>query len=224
VSILPVGCHVPKNTHIMTLVWVCGGSCVHPVTPHTEFSMRKALEKENSLFGKWCKMKGVTQYIKKSAHHFRPWDLTRSGHLKHYTTSFTSIYYVASQMQLLWLIRFEKKVLQFHDISGTHQHQHSQKKRYESCHWGGTFSKGTLLYLKGAYWYLNGTYLYNYGTSMHLLGTKVYLFEKVPPQQWQLLYLFFWEWMFQCCHMRFRLPLESIMWSSHVNISPYARI
>jgi len=27
----------------------------------------------------------------------------------------------------------------------------SEKKRYESCHWGGTFSKGTLLYLKGAY-------------------------------------------------------------------------
>jgi len=31
------------------------------------------------------------------------------------------------------------------------------EKRYKSCHWGGTFSKGTLLYLKGAYWYLNGT-------------------------------------------------------------------
>jgi len=31
----------------------------------------------------------------------------------------------------------------------------SEKKRYKSCHWGCTFSKGTLLYLKGAYWYLN---------------------------------------------------------------------
>jgi len=38
--------------------------------------------------------------------------------------------------------------------------EHSQKKRYKSCHWGGTFSKGTLLYLKGAYWYLNGTNMY----------------------------------------------------------------
>jgi len=51
------------------------------------------------------------------------------------------------------------------------------KKRYKSCHWGGTFSKGTLLYLNCAYWYLHGTYLYNYGTNMHPLGTKVYLFE-----------------------------------------------
>jgi len=37
---------------------------------------------------------------------------------------------------------------------------HSQKKRYKSCHWGGTFSKDTLLYLKGAYWYLNGINMY----------------------------------------------------------------
>jgi len=34
---------------------------------------------------------------------------------------------------------------------------HSQeKKRHKSCHWGCTFSKGTLLYLMGAYWYLKG--------------------------------------------------------------------
>jgi len=32
------------------------------------------------------------------------------------------------------------------------------RKRYKSCHWGCTFSKGTLLYLKGAYWYLNSSY------------------------------------------------------------------
>jgi len=31
--------------------------------------------------------------------------------------------------------------------------------------------------------------MYHEGTNMHPLGTK----EKVPPQ-WQLLYLFFWEW------------------------------
>jgi len=28
---------------------------------------------------------------------------------------------------------------------------HSQKKRSKSCHWGCTFSKGTLLYPKGAF-------------------------------------------------------------------------
>jgi len=32
---------------------------------------------------------------------------------------------------------------------------HSQEKRSKSCHWGCTFSKGTVFYLKGAYWYLN---------------------------------------------------------------------
>jgi len=32
------------------------------------------------------------------------------------------------------------------------------EKRYKSCHWGCTFSKGTLLYPKAAYWYLSGTY------------------------------------------------------------------
>jgi len=35
---------------------------------------------------------------------------------------------------------------------------HSQKKRYKSCNWGCTFSKGTLLYPKAAYWYLSSTY------------------------------------------------------------------
>jgi len=35
---------------------------------------------------------------------------------------------------------------------------HSQKKRYKSCHWGCSFSKGTLLYPKATYWYLSGTY------------------------------------------------------------------
>jgi len=36
--------------------------------------------------------------------------------------------------------------------------QHSQKRRYKSCHWGCTFSKGTLFYPKATYWYLSGTY------------------------------------------------------------------
>ncbi|KAG1973277.1 glucokinase regulatory protein [Pimephales promelas] len=30
--------------------------------------------------------------------------------------------------------------------------------RKKSCHWGCTFSKGTLLYPKATYWYLSGTY------------------------------------------------------------------
>jgi len=32
------------------------------------------------------------------------------------------------------------------------------EKRYKSCHWCCTFSKGTLLYPKASYWYLSGTY------------------------------------------------------------------
>jgi len=44
------------------------------------------------------------------------------------------------------------------DVGSASRAVHSQKKRYKSCHWGCTFSKGTLLYLKGAYWYRNGTY------------------------------------------------------------------
>jgi len=34
-------------------------------------------------------------------------------------------------------------------------HIHSQKKRYKSCLWGCTFSKGTLLYPKATYCYLS---------------------------------------------------------------------
>ncbi len=57
---------------------------------------------------------------------------------------------------------------------------------------GGTFSKGTCLYLNDPFWYL----------KRYILVLKVYIFEpnryksvpleKVPPQ-WQLLYLYFWE-------------------------------
>jgi len=32
------------------------------------------------------------------------------------------------------------------------------QKKYKSCHWGCTFSKGTLLYPKAAHWYPSGTY------------------------------------------------------------------
>jgi len=57
---------------------------------------------------------------------------------------------------------------------------HSQKKRYKSCHWGCTFSKGTLLYLKGAYRYLNGTMvlapkIYISTLKMYILTPKMYI-------------------------------------------------
>jgi len=54
-------------------------------------------------------------------------------------------------------------------------YKNSQKKMYKSCHWGGTFSKGTLLHLKGAYWYLNGTNMFSKGTLLYLNGAYWYL-------------------------------------------------
>ncbi len=45
-----------------------------------------------------------------------------------------------------------------------------------SCHWGVTFSKGTL-YLKGLFWSLKGTYKYLKCTYLNLIGTKVYLLK-----------------------------------------------
>jgi len=36
---------------------------------------------------------------------------------------------------------------------------HSQNKMYKGCHWGCTFSKGTLLYPKAAYYILVHTVL-----------------------------------------------------------------
>jgi len=58
---------------------------------------------------------------------------------------------------------------------------HCQKKRYESCHWGGTFSKrytfvpkGTNMYHQGTNMHPLGPKVYHEGTNMHPLGTKVY--------------------------------------------------
>jgi len=60
---------------------------------------------------------------------------------------------------------------------------HPQKKRYKSCHWGCTFSKGTLLYPKAAYWYLSGTLLAN---EMYILAPKMYILahemDILPPK------------------------------------------
>jgi len=55
---------------------------------------------------------------------------------------------------------------------------HSQKKRYKSCHWGCTFSKGTVLYPKAAYWYLSGTLapeMYILAPKMYILVPKMYI-------------------------------------------------
>jgi len=67
------------------------------------------------------------------------------------------------------------------DFIGTHinfLNIHSQKKRYKSCHWGCTFSKGTVLYPKAAYWYLSGTLapeMYILAPKMYILVPKMYI-------------------------------------------------
>ncbi len=43
---------------------------------------------------------------------------------------------------------------------------HSQKKRYKSCHWGGTFSKHTLFYILH-------TNMYTFGSDIYLQGTNI---------------------------------------------------
>jgi len=43
------------------------------------------------------------------------------------------------------------------------------EKKYKSCHWGVTFSKGTLLYLKGAYMH---------GTKVVISSTTVWFWKK----------------------------------------------
>jgi len=53
---------------------------------------------------------------------------------------------------------------------------HSQKERYKSCHWGCTFSKGTLLHPKAAYWYLSGTLT----PKMDILALKI---DLLPPKK-----------------------------------------
>jgi len=51
---------------------------------------------------------------------------------------------------------------------------HCQKKRYESCHWGGTLSKRYTFVPKGCI-------LYHEGTNVHPLGTNVYLLKRYRP-------------------------------------------
>jgi len=99
-----------------------------------------------SAFGKYlfCLSNWVGEYVL-SYDMFRWWPLWIHSKL-YYTFAF----YIMVQ---LWHYNFVHWIL-FASL----MQMHSQKKRYKSCHWGCTFSKGTLLYLKGAYWYFNGTY------------------------------------------------------------------
>jgi len=52
---------------------------------------------------------------------------------------------------------------------------HSQKKRYKSCHWGCTFSKGTLLSILGANMYILGANKYMLCVNMYILGVNMYI-------------------------------------------------
>jgi len=45
---------------------------------------------------------------------------------------------------------------------------HSQKKRYKSCHWGCTFSKGKLLSILGANMDILGANMYILGANMDI--------------------------------------------------------
>jgi len=45
-----------------------------------------------------------------------------------------------------------------------------RKKRYKSCHWGCTFSKGKLLYILGVNMYI-------LGANKYILGANMYIFK-----------------------------------------------
>jgi len=51
----------------------------------------------------------------------------------------------------------------------------SQKKRYKSCHWGCTFSKGTLLSILGANMYVSVANTYILGADMYILSVNMYI-------------------------------------------------
>jgi len=53
---------------------------------------------------------------------------------------------------------------------------HSQKKRYKSCHWGCTFSKGKLLSILGANnMFILSVNMYILGADMYILGADMYI-------------------------------------------------
>jgi len=49
------------------------------------------------------------------------------------------------------------------------------EKRYKSCHWGCTFSKGKLLSILGANMYISGANLYILGANKYILGANMYI-------------------------------------------------
>jgi len=49
---------------------------------------------------------------------------------------------------------------------------HSQKKRYKSCHWGCTFSKGKLLSILGANMHILCDDMYILGANMYILSVS----------------------------------------------------
>jgi len=54
---------------------------------------------------------------------------------------------------------------------------HSQKKRYKSCHWGCTFSKGTLLYILASEMYILAPEMYILAPEMDILAHEMDILE-----------------------------------------------
>jgi len=52
---------------------------------------------------------------------------------------------------------------------------HSQKKRYKSCHWGCTFSKGKRLSILGANMYILGVNVSILGANKYILSVNMYI-------------------------------------------------
>jgi len=49
------------------------------------------------------------------------------------------------------------------------------EKRYKSCHWGCTYSKGKLLSILGANLYILGANMYISGANLYILGANMYI-------------------------------------------------
>jgi len=62
-----------------------------------------------------------------------------------------------------------------HYVNYFQEYKHSQKKRYKSCHWGCTFSKGKLLSILGANMYILYANKYILGANKYILGVNVHL-------------------------------------------------
>jgi len=49
------------------------------------------------------------------------------------------------------------------------------EKKYKSCHWCCTFSKGKLLSILGANMYISGANIYILGANMYILSVDMYI-------------------------------------------------